>query len=841
MKEISFLLTSLCLWIPFGSCYGVPRIRLMDGNSSCSGRLEILHNDSWAAVCYQPSSWTIPITGKDLKQKGCGTVLQIFPEVPSRQTPVPFLKYNTTCFTPLGDKICNHSIIQTDSCESKKYILINSSSSAISDVRLVNGNSSSDGTLEIFFNHSWHRVSSEGHARDFTVAYVACKQLDHPIMIKVLSISSGSHHVVSVACSGEENHLSDCLSYAEGPFSYTSQHLGVVCSQPGLNFRSRLVGGETPCVGQVEVFVEDSWKMICYEGQGIQPAVVVCKELRCGSAVDVVRKFGLWSTAGQVWKYYFECQGQESKLSQCRHNWKGAYPCKYAEDTVGVTCSGSSVSQVRLMGGKHSCEGTVEVYYNNTWGTVCDHEWDIRDAAVVCRQAGCGPATEATVEAGIGGNSGPVWLDNVFCTGTEADLSLCGSQMLLQNHRCNSSGRAGVRCSSSGITNVRLVNGSSHCGGRLEVYYDSEWGTVCNEDWDVRDAAVVCKQLGCGSAVEDTQQNPFGPGSGPVWLKRVFCSGSESHLSQCGSWMSQQFACSHIYDIGVTCLSADAAISNVRLVNGKKRCDGKLEIYSNNIWGRAHSDLHDHALWDLPDAIVVCKHLGCGPVREVTPKQEAYEGKTYGNMRGFELFGDYAPREEEHLNVKYLPRSMFCSGTESSVSQCASKKMTLQPYQHIYIECSDSGVSGVRLVDGDSSCSGRVEVNYSNAWGTVCDYRWDIEDATVVCRELGCGSAVEAPRGARFKAGSGPVWLKAVFCSGNEAKFSQCGSEMSDRYPCDHSRDAGVICSGQEHFWTSVVLRFFIYTFVFASIHLGFFLYGYLEDKNKKASRQYRV
>nr|XP_033814212.1 scavenger receptor cysteine-rich type 1 protein M130-like [Geotrypetes seraphini] len=108
------------------------------------------------------------------------------------------------------------------------------------------------------------------------------------------------------------------------------------------------------------------------------------------------------------------------------------------------------------------------------------------------------------------------------------------------------------------------------------------------------------------------------------------------------------------------------------------------------------------------------------------------------------------------------------------------------------------GVSGVKLVDGESSCAGRVEVKYNNTWGTVCDYSWGIEDATVVCRELGCGSAVEAVHGAHFKAGSGPVWLKTVFCSGNETQISQCGSVMSEHYPCDHSQDAGVICSGDE-------------------------------------------
>ncbi|XP_029427837.1 scavenger receptor cysteine-rich type 1 protein M130-like [Rhinatrema bivittatum] len=445
---------------------------------------------------------------------------------------------------------------------------------------------------------------------------------------------------------------------------------------------------------------------------------------------------------------------------------------------------------------------------------------------------------EATAEAGASINSGPVWMDNVFCSGTESDLSLCGSQMLLQN-QCNSSQRARVRCSSSGISDMRLVNGGSRCAGRLEVYYDDTWGTVCSDDWDARDAAVVCKQLGCGSAIETTRQNPFGPGSGPVWLQRVFCSGSESHLSQCGSWVSQQFACSHNRDVGVTCSGADTGISNVSLVNGSSRCVGKVEIYSNKTWGRAHPDLFDHALWDLPDAAVVCKQLECGPALEVSTKQDPHEMNNY-KLNFIEEsiipidFGESLSPEK--VDIEYSPWDFFCSGKETSISQCGTKRMTLRPYHHIYVECAESGISGVRLVDGGSSCAGRVEVNYNNTWGTVCDYRWDIEDAAVVCRELGCGSAVEAPRGAHFKSGSGPVWLKAVFCSGNETHFSQCGSVMTEHYPCDHSQDAGVICSGAQlsPLWSSTIFRFIIYSLVFASIHLGFFLYGYLKDKRKQ-------
>lgn len=67
----------------------------------------------------------------------------------------------------------------------------------------------------------------------------------------------------------------------------------------------------------------------------------------------------------------------------------------------------------------------------------------------------------------------------------------------------------------------------------------------------------------------------------------------------------------------------------------------------------------------------------------------------------------------------------------------------------------------VRLVGGNGPNEGRVEVFHNGEWGTVCDDGWTIQDADVVCRELGYVRAISAPRYAAFGSGRGRVCVYA--------------------------------------------------------------------------------
>ena len=101
----------------------------------------------------------------------------------------------------------------------------------------------------------------------------------------------------------------------------------------------------------------------------------------------------------------------------------------------------------------------------------------------------------------------------------------------------------------------------------------------------------------------------------------------------------------------------------------------------------------------------------------------------------------------------------------------------------------------VRLVGGDSRCSGRVEINDREGWKSVCDSHFSAKAADVVCRDLQCGRALPVTRASPSGEGTGPIWDRELQCVGNESTLSSCPTGTPQDQPCTQTSTAAVSCT----------------------------------------------
>ena len=114
----------------------------------------------------------------------------------------------------------------------------------------------------------------------------------------------------------------------------------------------------------------------------------------------------------------------------------------------------------------------------------------------------------------------------------------------------------GIACVNGDIRLATFYSNSyGRSEGRVEVCYNSQWGTVCAYSWDYNDANVACKQLGHYSYISYYHYAYYGSGTGPVWLSNLYCNGRESSLFDCSSAYStiERRSCSHYKDASVKC------------------------------------------------------------------------------------------------------------------------------------------------------------------------------------------------------------------------------------------------------------------------------------------------
>ncbi|KAI9521218.1 hypothetical protein NQZ68_010922 [Dissostichus eleginoides] len=492
----------------------------------------------------------------------------------------------------------------------------------------------------------------------------------------------------------------------------------------------RLLGGTGQCSGRLEVNSNPSWSSVCEADFDQQDAQVVCRQLGCG-APSVLQGALYGEGEAPMWTKEFQCGGHESALLDCS-SASERNTCSPGT-AVSLTCS----EPVRLVGGESRCAGYLEVKHQGEWRPVEVFPWTLTVAAIACRELDCGSAVSVGVRKAS--SKRPVWVIYPLCLQSGSALRECA-------YSKSSPYTLTLTCSES----VRLVGGSRRCEGDLELNHQGEWRTVgpLDEHWTLKEAAVACRDLDCGSAVSVGVRKASSRRS--LWGINTRCLQSGSALRECARSVSSSNT------LTLTCSEP------FRLVGGESRCAGDLEVKHQGDW---RPMWFIYSLRNLKGAGVLCRELDCGFAVSVGTRHDS-----------------------SRRPVWEISSDCFLSG--SALSECAGSSYSSS--WTMTLTCSDS----VRLLGGTGRCSGRLEVNSdpSNpSWSSVCEADFDQQDAQVVCRQLGCG-APSVLQGALYGEGEAPMWTKEFQCGGHESALLDCSS-ASERNTCSPGRAVSLTCS----------------------------------------------
>ncbi|XP_019850477.1 PREDICTED: scavenger receptor cysteine-rich domain superfamily protein-like [Amphimedon queenslandica] len=806
-----------------GSCTNDGEIRLVNGTIEQEGRAEICLNGVWGAICQ--TSWgryDALVFCKGLGYRGAGPIARSNAYFGETNGPVLFSNFGCGGYES-GIYSCSKSSQPNFNCTQQYTAGVTCKDSCSNgQLKLRGGKYFNEGTVLVCYNNMWGLISdtawSDGDAK------VVCSRLGYRNGI-AKSIRGSYYgkprlpvHFKHVSCFGQETSIIQCsktiLSLDSGKLTLNTDDVaGVDCihdepteciappswintegSQCQSNGTIRLEGSEERGTGRLEYCYNGYWSPFCK----LDPvaASVVCKQLGfvnytaasviSTTAFGVVQNFSLFNN--------IVCNGTEDNVSDCVVQTSECIPL--CPKNIGIKCFNPGMctnGDIRLVDGIIENEGRVEICTDGVWGAVCDEGWDKTDAHVACTQLGHSDKEPVVFLNSIfGAGQYPIVHSNFACGGWETNLTDC-SRTVYPQFNCSRNNTAGVLCGyDCEDGEIRLVGSEWNYEGTIEICHDHIWGLISDSSWSTQSAEVVCRQL--GYQIDGTHpyyRSHFGkPPNKTIHISNIGCTGHERTISDCtrttlsleeGKTMIPQTNVA-----GVKCYTPDQCIppptGGVSCTSGRIRLTGgRSGVAEGNV------EYCYHGSWSLfcslgpQEAVVACRQLGY----EQYDVTAVFDDGRFGLSSVNSLF----------QNVSCIDAPTATSLSECDlVDKCQSKcqyPIGLRCYESIG-ECEEGSV---RLVNGSTGESGRLEVCTNNIWGSVCGRGFSVTDAYVVCRQMGLGeSEPTVYTDSYFGDGNEAIIYSDFNCGGYEETVSECRKRKHGSFTCSRSNTVGIIC-----------------------------------------------
>uniref|UniRef100_A0A8D2ZQ21 protein-lysine 6-oxidase n=1 Tax=Scophthalmus maximus TaxID=52904 RepID=A0A8D2ZQ21_SCOMX len=530
------------------------------------------------------------------------------------------------------------------------------------------------------------------------------------------------------------------------------------------------VGRRSANEGRVEVFYNGAWGTVCDDEVDLNLANVVCQQLGYQRSFTWAHSAKFGEGQGLIWLDNERCKGSELSIAECRSNGWGINDCTHAED-LGVICSPKrrpGFPPVSLEEAPSSSRNQPNQ----------PRQRNPPPAPAQSAYPPAPPATPADLSSSSRGHEIALYRNPISSHRSIISPQENGHEIqILRRNRAGSRVSQPVNPASPQGHELpsRLANGAS--------YRQRQEMSRTNSQAVRREAeGQVNRQTEPQRSDRDQQLSGNHVEPDPVYpeVDAHYTQGSERvHLEE-----------ARLRPV----LSGN---------NGGLVTEGVLEVKHAGRWRHVCE-----RGWDLSSSRVVCGMLGF-------PAAEAFDQVSYRKLWDSKI-ADPSSRFRTQISKKgYWVEKVQCQGLEASLSQCQAQlslprnDVPCMGGMHAVVRCTPGyqfarygrapappAVSPVvRLKAGPRLGEGRVELLREGKWGTVCDHLWDVPAASVVCRELGFGTAKEALTKAQLGQGTGPIHMNSVQCTGREKSITECTFSLVPLYSCKHNRDVAIRCN----------------------------------------------